>query len=194
MTRKILIIDGHPDPDPSRYGHELGTAYEEGAREVGHEVRRVRVANMTFPILRTGDDFNEGKEPVEIASVQADVRWADHIVIVFPLWLGSMPALTKAFFEQLFRPGFAFSTDKENWKSPLLKPKSARVVVTMGMPAWVYRYVYFAHGVRGMERNILKFVGLNPVKESLIGSVETCSQQAREDWLEIMRDLGRIGN
>ena len=46
-------------------------------------------------------------EPAAIAAAQADIQWADHVAIFYPLWLGTMPALLKAFLEQVMRPGFA---------------------------------------------------------------------------------------
>lgn len=51
-----------------------------------------------------------------------------------------MPALLKAFFEQALRPGFAMSTSAKGGWTKLLSGRSARVVVTMGMPAFVYRH------------------------------------------------------
>ena len=37
--------------------------------------------------------------------------------------------------------------------------KSARIVVTMGMPGFWYRWYFRAHSLRSLQRNILKFVG-----------------------------------
>ena len=71
-----------------------------------------------------------------------------------------------------------------------LTGRSARVVVTMGMPAMIYRHLYRAHSVKSLERNILGFVGLSPVRETLIGSVEAMSEQKRNEWF---RRLSRLG-
>lgn len=112
------------------------------------------------------------------------------------LLLGSMPAILKGFFEQVFRPGFAFGQAGSGagemsggcWKKRL-KGRSARIVVTMGMPASVYRWYFGAHGLKNLERNILKFVGIRPVRVSLIGMVEQ-SDSIRRAWLERMQRLG----
>ena len=71
-----------------------------------------------------------------------------------------------------------------------LTGRSARVVVTMGMPAMIYRHLYRAHSVKSLERNILGFVGLSPVRETLIGSVEAMNEQKRNEWF---RRLSRLG-
>jgi putative NADPH-quinone reductase len=120
------------------------------------------------------------------------IRWAEHIVIFFPLWLGDMPALLKAFLEQVARPGFAFTRTGNNpFGAKGLKGRSARVVVTMGMPAAVYRLFYRAHSVRSLERNILGFVGIAPVDETLIGMVGGMDAHAAGKHLRKLENLGR---
>jgi len=126
--------------------------------------------------------------------VQDIVAWADHLVIIYPLWLGSMPALLKGFLEQLLRPGFAFEYQKSGGMAKkLLKGKSARIVVTMGMPAFVYRWIFFAHSLKSLKRNTLWFCGIGPVKSTIIGSIDGLTDRQRADWLDEMRGLGDVG-
>jgi putative NADPH-quinone reductase len=72
-----------------------------------------------------------------------------------------------------------------------LKGRSARVVVTMGMPAPLYRWFFRAHSLRSLERNILAFCGIGPVRDSLIGMVEAGGPAKHQRWLATMRELGR---
>ena len=190
---RITIIDGHPDPDPARFVHALGEAYAHGARESGIEVRIIRVADLDVPVLRSQAEWNEGATPPSIAAAQGSIAWAEHIVILYPLWLGSMPALLKAFMEQDFRPGFAIPRKGRSLRGGLLKGKSARVVITMGMPGLVYRWFFFAHSLKALERNILQFVGLGPIKTTLIGNVANLSENRRNAWLDALEGLGRSG-
>jgi putative NADPH-quinone reductase len=191
--RRILLIQGHPDGLQPHYLHALAQAYAEGAREAGHAVREVDVSRLDVPLLRSAEAWKHGPVPPSLLPVQADVLWAEHLVLLFPLWLGDMPALLKAFLEQLARPGFAFKpgADGNPFAAKALGGRSARVVVTMGMPALVYRYLYRAHSVKSLERNILGFVGIAPVNETLIGSVEAADGAARRRWLDKLRALGR---
>jgi putative NADPH-quinone reductase len=115
------------------------------------------------------------------------MRWAEHLVIVYPLWLGDMPAYLKAFLEQIARPGFAFTPGRHGLTPGELKGKSARIIVTMGMPAFVYRWFFFKHSLTSLKRNILQFVGIRPVRETIIGMIETTD---RNKWLGRIRALG----
>lgn len=194
MAKKIAIIQGHPDPGGNRFCHALAQTYAEGAEAAGHQVKSIDIAQIEFPVLRTKEDFDHGKAPQVIQSAQEIIQWAEHIVLFYPLWLGTMPAYLKAFLEQAFRPGFAAraSGTVAPWKK-LLTGRSARVVITMGMPAFIYRWFYLAHSLRNLERNILEFCGIGPVKETLIGGVDAIDDRKRRRWLEKMRQLGADG-
>lgn len=194
MARRIAIIQGHPDGGSEHFCHALAAAYAEGAAEAGHPVKRIGVAALDFPLLRTKREFDSGDPPADIREAQGAIAWANHLVIVYPLWLGGMPALLKGFFEQTFRPGFAADAGAEGrgW-AQLLKGRSARVVVTMGMPALVYRLFYRAHGLKNLERNILGFAGVRPVRSTLIGMVGAMDAGRRAAWLNRMRALGVRG-
>jgi putative NADPH-quinone reductase len=191
MGKRILIINGHPDPRPERLCAGLAEAYAKGALEAGHEVRRIDVGALDFPLIRDAAAFIEVEPPPVIARVQEDVRWADHLFLVHPLWLGSAPALLKGFFEQVFRYGFAIQPGGKGM-SGLLRPRSVRTVVTMGMPAFAYSLIFGAFGVRGFERGVLQLSGMNPVRHTFLGHVDgTSGRRAR--WLEQMHRLGRSG-
>jgi putative NADPH-quinone reductase len=187
--RRVLVIEGHPDADAARFGHTLVVAYRESAEAAGHEVRTVTVAKLEFPLLKRALDFEKGAAPPAIAAAQRDILWAGHLAIFYPLWLGSMPALTKAFFEQCLRPGFAFGEAAGRGLPPQkLKGRSARVVVTMGMPGFFYRWFYRAHSLRSFERNVLHFCGIRPVRATVVGMVERATVRKRA--LAEMRALG----
>jgi putative NADPH-quinone reductase len=194
MARRIVIIDGHPDRSEDHLCHALADAYAKGASSAGHTVQRVEIARIDFPLLRSKEQYDQGSLPDPLQPAQDAIGAADHLVIIYPLWLGSMPALLKAFLEQVFRPSFAYDLDprKGTW-TKRLKGKSARIVVTMGMPVLAYRWIFGAHSLKSLERNILGFVGIAPIKESLYGMVEVASAETRQKWLAEMERLGRSG-
>ena len=183
----ILVIDGHPDPDRARFVHALADAYARGAKSGGHDVRRIDLATLDFPLLRSRADWAEAPPPPAIAAAQDDIIWAKQIVFLYPLWLGDVPALLKGFLEQVARPGFAIAQGR--MPKGLLAGRSARLIVTMGMPALFYRFYFGAHSVKSFRRNILKLVGIKPVESILIGNVEG-DAEARAEWLDKMVKLG----
>ena len=191
MTARILILNGHPDPVRKGLCHALADAYAAGAAEAGHEVRRIDIAALQFDFVRSQAEFEHGDAPSDIVTAQQAIKWAGHMVVIFPLWLGDMPALLKSFFEQTLRPGFAYTYRPSGFPEMLLKGRSARVVVTMGMPAFIYRWYFRAHGLKSLKRNILRFVGLSPVRDTVLGSVGTRSKPEIARWFDDMKALGR---
>jgi len=193
MPRRIAVIQGHPDPEPKHLCRALAEAYADAAFRAGHEVKQIDLARLDFPFLRTQADFEQGAVPDSLKPAQMAILGAEHIVLVFPLWLGTMPALVKAFLEQVLRPGFAFSYQASGFPAKKLTGRSARLVVTMGMPVFAYRWWFLAHGVKCLERSILGGVGIHPIRESFFGGVGNARDTTRQKWLEQMRDLGRRG-
>jgi putative NADPH-quinone reductase len=190
MGKRILIIQGHPDASSPHFGHALAEAYAAAARGAGHNVQTVTVAQLDFPLLRSKAEWESGPLPPSLKPAQEAIAWSEHLVFFFPLWLGGMPAMLKGFLEQVARPGFALSSmEGKSLPKKLLAGRSARLVVTMGMPAVVYRWIFRAHSIKALERNILGFVGIAPIHESLIGMVEG-EAKGRERWLSRMRQLG----
>ncbi len=195
MPRRIVLIQAHPDADGGHLCHALAQAYADGAREAGHEVRVIDVGRLDFPLLRSQKDWLEGEVPASLRPAQDDIRWAQHLVFFFPLWLGDMPALLKGFLEQIARRGFAFEPVPGNpLGRKLLTGRSARVIVTMGMPSLVYRWIFRAHSLRSLERNILGFVGIGPIHETLVGGVDGLGREGAGRWLDEMAELGLRGD
>jgi putative NADPH-quinone reductase len=211
MAKRITIIQGHPDPRGQHFGNALADAYGDGARAAGHEVKRLEVAKLDFPPLRSAEDFYQGATPEGILTAQDAIRWANHLLIFYPLWHGHFPALFHAFLEQTFRPGFGVEGRRGWMPKKLLMGKTARIVITMGMPGLFYRWYYRAHSLRSLERNILQFSGISPIKVTLVGSLGAgaisdravqrferdypmlMGTKGRERWLDKLRSLGRDG-
>lgn len=187
---RITIIDGHPHTDRGHFVHALAEAYADAAKQ-NHEVRLIEIAELDFPILRDPQDWKSGAIPPGLRKAQDDIGWAEHLVILYPLWLGDVPALLKAFLEQVARPGFAIAPKDNGFFRKLLGGKSARIIVTMGMPAAGYRLYFREHSVKSLKRNILQFVGISPVKITLIGNTESAA--FRKKGLQKVGKLGRQG-
>lgn len=182
---RITIIEGHPDPSAERLNRALADRYVERAEALGHEIRRITVAKLHFPIMRTSKDFYESAPSEEIAAAQRDIAWAQHLVLMFPLWMSDMPALLKAFLEQTFRPDFALDRSRKG-RPPrhVLKGRSVRIVVTMGMPAAFYRLVMGAYMLKMLRRLFTVTAGIGPVRDTVIGGVMNPSSCSSRTWFE----------
>lgn len=190
MKRRILLIDGHPDPDPARLCNALAGAYAEGAGIAGHEIRRLDIALLSFPVLRDPQEFTRSPSHPDIVTAQGNFLWADHLVFIFPLWLGGPPALLKAFMEVLGCGEFLLGAGKGFFPKGKLTGRTARVVVTMGMPSFIYRLLFRAHGTKAFERGILRIAGIRSVRTTYIGGVGVSVNRCRR-WLDTLKRMGR---
>jgi putative NADPH-quinone reductase len=190
MPRKICIVQGHPDLKNRHLCHLLAEAYAEGAKRSGAQVRWLEMGALDIPFLRNSTEFGT-PPPTSILRAREEMEACDHFVIVYPLWLGTMPALVKAFFEQVCRGHFAITPKgMKEWPQQMFKGKSARVIVTMGMPAAAYKLMFGAHGVRGFESGILGMAGVKPIRETLIGGVGELSDKKAKVLFQRIRSLG----
>ena len=188
MARNILVINGHPDPREKRFCAALAAAYVRGAHAQGHLIRRIDVGEISFPLIRSVEDFTAPVAAPAILDAQQAFRWAHHVVLIYPLWLGGPPALLKAFLEQVFRYGFALAAP-DGPPRGLLGGRSVRVVVTMGMPAPVFRWVFGSYGLKSLERGLLWLSGFRPIRHLILGAVEGDAER-RKGWLQEMERLG----
>jgi putative NADPH-quinone reductase len=192
MSKHILVVDGHPDKDRVRFCHALADAYVAGAREGGHETRLIVIADAEFPLLRTAAEFDQPPETTAILSARDDIAWASHIVFVFPLWIGSAPALLRAFLEQTARGGFFARTEGRGIQQRL-KGRTARLIVTMGMPAFIYSLVFGAHGLKSIAKSALGFAGIAPTRLTLFGAAGEQSAATAKSRLRHVSALGARG-
>lgn len=185
---RIVIIVGHALS--GTYCGALAEAYLRGAEGAGHEVSLFNTASMKFdPVLRGAYRTLQPLEP-DLAAARSAIQAADHMVLIFPLWLGTLPAIFKGFLERIIQPDIFEPAKTGKFVTPW-KGKSARVVITMGMPGFIYRWYFGAHALKMLKRNILGFLGVAPIRSTLLGNVEGVSNERRARWLADMEVLGR---
>lgn len=191
-VKRILVINGHPDPSPGHLCAALADAYARGAAAAGFEVARLDVGALDFPMIRSLKDYSSGAVTEDMIRAQEAVKHAQHLVLVLPIWFGSPPGLLKGFFEQLLRYGSSWSAPQAAISS-LLTGKSARLIVTMGMPVPVFSLVLGGHGLDGLEKGLLMMTGVNPVRRTLLGGAQNDDPARKAQWLAKAEELGRRG-
>lgn len=190
-ARKIVVINGHPDPSGERFAGALTAAYLRGANAAGLQIRRIDVGALRLEPVQSASAFMAAPDAAA-KEAQDAIAWADHLVIIYPLWLGGPPAAFKAFLEQVFRYGFALSPPGSARMTGLLRGRSARVIITTGMPALVFRLAFGAAGLRSLVRGLLWVSGISPIRTTILGDVEG-SAHRRQRWLRRIEALGRLG-
>ena len=157
---------GNPDSTET-ISATLADSYEKGAREAGHEVRRL----------------------------QEDLKWADHFTLIYPNWWCTMPALLKGLFDRMWLPGFCFGFHKEGvfgklhlWKR-YMKGKTARVIVISGTHPWLI-WFFFGDYTNEIKNGILWFVGYK-ARITRLGPSDHAPQSRIERWSKKVAELGK---
>ncbi len=188
--KKILIINGHPDKESLCFA--LAESYKKGADASGIECKLVHLIDLQFnPILTYGYRVVSELEP-DLIKIQQEILEADHLVIVYPNWWGTYPALLKGFIDRVFLPNFAFKYLKDSpLPAKLLKGKTARIIVTMDTPKWYYWLINKSPVHNSMKKAILEFCGISPVKISSFAIVKSSDDKERKKWIDEVEKLGK---
>jgi NAD(P)H dehydrogenase (quinone) len=185
----VLVIDGHPGRDS--LCASLTTAYADGARGAGSEVTVLALRDLSFdPDLHTGRRGEQTLEP-DLVRAQHALVDADHVVVVAPVWWGSVPALLKGFLDRTLESGWAYRYRDNGLPQGLLAGRTARVVVTTDSPGWWLRALMGDSTVRQLVRSTLRFCGFRRVRTTRIGAVHGSDAARRAAWLEEVAGLGR---
>ena len=188
----ILVILGHPDYNS--LNGSIFNQYIKGAKESGFNVRTLKLGNLKFdPILHNGYKKIQELE-TDLQKAQNDLKWAQHIVFIFPTWWGAPPALLKGFLERAILPGFAFKYKQDSmlWHK-YFKGKTSRLIITMDGPKFFYKYFVGSPGTKMMEKGILNFIGVKKVKKTILSRIRFKDKNKIKKHLNKIYMLGKKG-
>ena len=190
--KNVLIINGHPKP--GSYCSALAQAYVKGASQSGYHTLLLNLYELEFNYNQvSGLKQNQDLE-TDLRHAQDKMKWANHIVIVHPVWWGSVPAILKAFFDRILLSGFAFQYHKKGpWWDKLLAGRSARIIYTSDSPSWFYKWLMKEPSVKQVKERTLEFCGIKPVKLTSIGNLRFLNESQRLNWLSRIEQLGKTG-
>ncbi len=190
VSKRVFILMGNPDT--KTLSGAFADAYEAGALEAGHEVRRLNISEMKFdPILHKGYREIQELEP-DLKTFQENVQWCNHFVLIYPNWWCGTPALLKGLFDRAWLPGFAFNFHENiitTWSSRL-KGRSARLIILANVNPWI-TWLFFGEFTNEMSRATLGFAGFRPVRVKIFSPTEKSSEAKRARWFNAVRNLGR---
>ena len=188
--KKILIINGHPDNESFNFA--LAQAYKKGVEHSNAEVKEINVRDLAFnPNLQFGYRKRTELEP-DLLKAQELIKWANHLVWIYPVWWGSIPAILKGFIDRVFLPGFAFKKREGSvWWDKFLSGKTARLICTLDQPAWYYKWINGNPSHNAMKKLTMQFVGIKKVKSTTIGPMRLSKEEFRNKWLARIEKLGK---
>lgn len=76
----------------------------------------------------------------------------------------------------------------------MMKGRSARIIVTMGMPGLVYKTLMDGGALKAIERGMLGMSGFKPIHHTILGGVESATDHKRHEWLSEAREMGHKGH
>lgn len=192
MSKKILVIDAHPDPQS--YCACIAEEYYLSAKSRKFQTEILKIRELKFdPILHFGYKRKQRLEK-DLKKAQKLITWCDHLVVVTPVWWFSPPALFKSFIERTFLPGFAFEYSKTHKRQLLLNGRTVRLFYTQGVPWWVTKFLYCDVFWRQIKKGIFKFCGLGPIKRTYIGHFFGLKNlPKRQKFLWKVKELGKKG-
>lgn len=188
--KKILIINGHPDNESFNFG--LSEAYRKGAKKSDAEIKEINIRELDFnPNLQFGYRKRTELEP-DLLKAQENLKWADHIVWIYPVWWGSVPAIMKGFLDRVLLPGFAFKKREGSvWWDKYFTDKSSRIICTLDQPTWYYRWINKSPSHHAMKKLTMQFIGVKSVKITAIGPLRLSKEEWRKKWLNKVEKLGK---
>jgi putative NADPH-quinone reductase len=179
-----LIIDGHPNPD------SLCAAIAANYAEGHGDATVVALRDLQFePSLHFGYTRRQELEP-DLEHTWQLLLDARHVVVVTPVWWGSVPTLLKGFFDRLLLPRRAYQIRKNGTPKGLLAGRTGRVIVTADSPPWYLRLVGDTT-VRHVRDRTLAFCGIKPVQATRFGPVKNSTPEQRAGWLAKSASLGQ---
>jgi NAD(P)H dehydrogenase (quinone) len=191
MSRRILVADLHPGR--LSLSAALAQAYRDGAEAAGHELRHLALSEMQFnPDFGQAGFRNAPALEPDLDRFRDDLHWAEHLVFISPMWWGGLPAKAKGLFDRTFLPGYAFDPRQKRMglPKPLLAGRSARFILTSDSPSLAFWLTYRGALRHQLQRQILAYVGIRPMRFTHFSPVELSTDQIRRGWLGQSRSLG----
>jgi NAD(P)H dehydrogenase (quinone) len=189
---KTLVVTAHPDPNSLTLAvaHQLAEALEPSPVEV------VDLAAEGFDPRFTLDDrrtYLSGRHfAPDVRAEQQRLEGADHLVLVFPVYWWSMPALLKGWIDRVFVNGWAFEVDAANGMRRNLGRLTTHLIPIAGDDPGVYERHGYEKAVRTqIEHGIVDYCGSRRGATAFLYESERDDAAAREtavrDSIEAVR-------
>jgi NAD(P)H dehydrogenase (quinone) len=186
----LLAVFAHPER--TSFTGAVLDRFTGGAREAGHEVEELDLYRSGFDPLLRGDDyaqFRDGEMPADVRAEQARVDRAEGLVLVFPVWWWSFPAVLKGWFDRVFSQGWAYDFTPGRSRG-LLADRPTLLLGIGGSRASTYRRYGYDEAMRTqIDVGMLGYCGLRDVQTVLLHEADD-DAAARQEFLDTAHRLG----
>jgi putative NADPH-quinone reductase len=174
----ILIVTAHP----SSYGytHTIANTYAEVKRAKKHTVEIVNLYSKEYKVdLLSYENMKEFKQSAVQKKFQSQLLAAHEIVVVHPVWWGTPPSIMKSWVELAFWKRVAYQYSKDGKLEKLLEGRSAKVFVTCGGPAWIYKLPFLPlKSFWGLS--VFEYCGIDLTEVKICGNLNILEGEQRE--------------
>ena len=191
---KTLIIYYHPHE--GSFCSAIRDAVISGLEVGKHEYKLVDLGVDEFdPVMRAkdlkafamaghiGEEGLEGVDPI-VLKYMKKLRWAEHVVMIFPIWWMSMPAMMKGFVDKVIFPGVVYKMEGGNLVSMLSGLKQVTIITTMNTPADVYKNM-FNNSIEGsLIKGTFNKIGIHDIRWISLNMVKQVGDEKRWVWLD----------
>ena len=200
---KTLIVYYHPHE--GSFCSAIRDAVESGLHRGGHECKTIDLEKDGFdPVMREkdlaafvhagrfGEHGLEGADHIAIRYMKK-MRWAEQIVMIFPIWWMSMPAMVKGFIDKVIFPGAVYKMEGGKLVSMLSNLKQVIIITTMNTPADIYKDV-FNNSIEGsLIKGTFNQIGIHDIRWISLNMVKQVGDEKRWVWLDEIENEFAIG-
>lgn len=188
IKMKTVLVYCHPYN--GSFCHAILESAKKAAIKAGQEVDVIDLYADKFNPVMSAEDLKAFVNH-EMVDPQAKdyfnrIKNADHMVLIFPIWWETMPAMMKGFIDKIMFPGSFY--DMSAGGSTAIKTRlpnlKITVITTMNTPASVYRLVYGNAIYKTLVKGTFKFIGNKDVQWVSFNMVKDSTEEQRKQWLE----------
>ncbi|MFZ4450489.1 NAD(P)H-dependent oxidoreductase [Salibacterium aidingense] len=187
---RFLIWFMHPEKNS--FNGAVQDVFQKELQKLGKETEARFISELDMSLTLTRGEYTDslhGEYPAEIEREHRYIEWADGIILMFPLWWGSFPAVGKGFLDRVLSYGFAYELEGET-PVPRMSGKKVGAVYTTGTPDEVFA------GTRTVleqlwEEQIFSFCGFDCMRFVHLGNVVQTGDQHRKQMLEEVKAYAR---
>lgn len=191
---RTLIVYNHPRE--GSFCSAIREAVENGLKTGNHEYKVVDLDRDGFdPVMREkdlkafvtagriGEDGLEEVDPLVLRYMKM-MRWAEQIVMIFPIWWMTTPAMTKGFIDKVIFPGIVYKMEGGKLVSKLSSLKQVTIITTMNTPSEVYQDV-FGNSLEGsLIKGTFNQIGIHDIRWISLNMVKQAGDEKRWVWLD----------